>query len=143
MYGTPKPAGSKAAYPYRKKGGGLGIGIGHDNPKTASWMGSVSAAAADAMSDKVGLLEGPLELRVVFTVARPKGHFGTGKNAGKLKDSAPLFPAKKPDVLKLGRAVEDAMTGIVYRDDSQTVVVHLTKRWGTPEGAIITVWEAT
>jgi predicted short-subunit dehydrogenase-like oxidoreductase (DUF2520 family) len=35
-------------------------------------------------------------------------------------------------VLKLARGVEDALTGIVWRDDAQIVVEHLEKRYGSP-----------
>jgi Holliday junction resolvase RusA-like endonuclease len=38
----------------------------------------------------------------------------------------------KPDVLKLARAVEDALTGILYRDDAQIVTEVLRKRYGDP-----------
>lgn len=49
---------------------------------------------------------------------------------------------KKPDVDKLARAVLDAITGIVYNDDSQVVELHARKRLAyldeTP-GAIIKI----
>jgi Holliday junction resolvase RusA-like endonuclease len=39
----------------------------------------------------------------------------------------------RPDVLKLARAAEDALTGIVWRDDSQIVHETLAKVYGEPE----------
>ena len=48
-----------------------------------------------------------------------------------LKDSAPVFKDTAPDLSKLWRAVEDSLTGIVYKDDSQVVQLALQKRWGT------------
>ena len=86
-------------------------------------------------------LDGALELRVVFVFRRPAGHFGTGRNAGKLKPSSPLYVRTRPDVDKLVRAIADAMTGIVYRDDSQLVAVKAEKHYGEPACAHIVVFE--
>jgi Holliday junction resolvase RusA-like endonuclease len=87
------------------------------------------------------LLEGPLGLAVVFNITRPKGHFGTGRNAGALKDSAPYWPTVKPDATKLLRGLEDALTGVVWRDDAQVVEQAVTKRYAEREGARVVVWE--
>jgi len=81
------------------------------------------------------LLGGALEVSVIFTVPRPKGHFG----ARGLKPSAPAYPTVRPDVTKLLRAVEDACTGIVWRDDAQIVAQHAIKRYGEPACAEIRV----
>jgi len=79
-------------------------------------------------------------LTLIFTKARPKGHYGTGRNAGILKDWAlDLMPTGKPDVLKLGRAIEDAMNGVVYLDDSQIVEEHLSKVYGAKPGAKVII----
>jgi Holliday junction resolvase RusA-like endonuclease len=48
-----------------------------------------------------------------------------------------------PDVLKLCRATEDALNGVVWRDDSRNVCMHIEKVYaepGEPEGAHIRVW---
>ena len=39
----------------------------------------------------------------------------------------------KPDLSKLIRSTEDAMTGIVYADDAQIVEMTVKKHYGTPE----------
>ena len=53
---------------------------------------------------------------------RPKSHFGTGKNADKVKQSAPVFPATMPDIDKLMRAILDGLTDAqVWLDDGQVV----------------------
>ncbi len=56
-----------------------------------------------------------------FFVTRPREHYGSGKNANILKPSAPSHPTGRPDVTKLIRSTEDALTGIVWRDDAQIV----------------------
>ena len=59
---------------------------------------------------------------------RPKGHFGKRG----LLPSAPIAPIVKPDLLKLARAVEDALSGLVYKDDAQIVREILDKHYGEP-----------
>lgn len=85
------------------------------------------------------MLEGPLRVRFDFVFPRPAGHFGTGKNASVLKPSAPPYPAQRPDTTKLVRSAEDALKGILWRDDSQIVSQFATKRYGPQAGMAITV----
>jgi len=137
VIGHPQPAGSKKAFP--NKGGG--VSVVDANPKVKSWQAEVSVAAIQAMIDaELEMFEGPCGLAMVFTLARPKGHFGTGRNAGVLKGSAPPHPIVKPDTTKLVRGVEDAMTTIIWRDDCQVVEQFARKDYGTPEGVQVTVW---
>lgn len=95
-----------------------GRAITHADDSTGAWMQEVRKAAHDAFSDKP-LLSGPVKFTAQFFFARPAAHFGTGRNAGKLKPSAPPFPHKKrgTDLAKLIRAVEDALTKTVWFDD--------------------------
>lgn len=129
VFGEAAPAGSKSA---TVRGGRAFM---FDNSKRSRpWKGTVAAAAGHEMTRERGglLLEGPLFVELVFYRPRPRVHFGTGRNDGVLKTSAPEWPTSKPDVLKLARAVEDAMIGIVYRDDSSIVVERIEKRFGEP-----------
>ena len=72
-------------------------------------------------------------LQACFWLPRPKGHFGTGKNAGKLKKSAPLYCSTKPDLDKLLRAVCDALwqSGVLSSDALITKITS-EKRYGDP-----------
>lgn len=125
--GKAEPAGSKRAFVNKHTGR---ASVTDANAKAKPWQAVVRSFASDAYSGD--LLSGPLRLSLVFYVPRPDGHFGTGRNAGRLKQSARLHPTIKPDVLKLARAVEDALTGIVWRDDCQIVDEYLAKRYGEP-----------
>lgn len=140
VYGQAKPAGSKKAFVNPRTGRAVIV----DDSKNKSWRQEVALAAAAGMerADECEPLLGALEVTFVFYRPRPKGHFGTGRNAGVVRESAPAFPTTRPDVLKLARAVEDSLTGIVYADDSQIVDERLVKRWGSPERCEITVREA-
>lgn len=87
-----------------------------------------------------------LAVAIVFRLARPAGHWGTGKHAGMLKPSAARTPTTKPDVDKLARQVLDVLTGSVWDDDSRIVELLVRKQYATPgrEGALIIVdeWRA-
>jgi Holliday junction resolvase RusA-like endonuclease len=85
-------------------------------------------------------------MSLVFVKPRPKAHYGTGRNAEVLKDRAPAAPGVKPDTGKMARAVEDALTGMLYRDDSLLVDTHHFKRYchrWEPERVIVTLRPAT
>lgn len=64
------------------------------------------------------LLDCPLRVDLHFYFPRPKSHFGTGKNSGTLKSSAPFHYTSKPDRDNLDKLVLDALTGVFWRDDS-------------------------
>lgn len=124
VHGTPQPAGSKRGF-YNKKTGR--VLITDDAKHSRPWKALVTDAATQTYDGN--LLEGPLSLELKFWMTRPKSHYGTGRNAARIKTSAPVFPAVKPDLLKLARAIEDALTGVVYRDDAQIVIETLQKAY--------------
>lgn len=130
VLGRPQPAGSKKAFKHPHTGR---IIVTDDAKKSAPWKQQVAGAAAAQLELDGELLRGPLKLEVCFYLARPKGHYGSGRNAGVLKASAPEYPAVKPDTTKLLRAVEDALTGVVWADDAQVVDQAAYKRYGAPE----------
>jgi len=70
---------------------------------------------------------GPVRLEIVAYYRRPKSHYGTGRNAGRVKGSAPVWPLVKPDCDNVEKAVADALNGIAYNDDSQIVDSHFLK----------------
>ena len=128
VYGLAQPAGSKRGF---HRGGR--VIIVDAAAKSRPWKAQVSDAAALAMADAgISLIRDPLEAHFTFYVPRPKGHYGSGRNATVLKPSAPVYPTSRPDLLKLARAVEDSCTGIVYSDDSLIVREALEKIYGEP-----------
>ena len=138
VLGLPKPAGSKRAFVLRGRDGSIRtrangspiVNVTDDCKKSKSWKEQVSQAAYEqTIGDP---LSGALLVTMTFIMPRPKGHYGSGKNANTLKASAPNHPTVKPDVLKLARAAEDALTGIIYKDDAQTVELLVRKRYGSP-----------
>lgn len=134
--GIAKPAGSKRGFyiPKIKR-----VVITDACKGSKDWKTDVKHTAQEHYEGP--LLDCPLHLTLVFTVSRPKGHFRSGKNSALLRDGAPNWPTTKPDVLKLARAVEDALTGVIWDDDSQIVTEHLIKRYGARPGVEITIRE--
>jgi Holliday junction resolvase RusA-like endonuclease len=142
VYGLPAPQGSKRSY---------GPGRMVESSKNVKpWREAVKFAALDLLKHADGWvpLDGPLMMSVVFTFARPKGHYRTGKNAHLLRGSAPARPIGYPDLSKLIRSTEDALTDAgVWADDSRVVDASAAKHYAndgpdtlhTP-GAVIRIW---
>ena len=135
--GIPKPAGSKRGFYIAKI---KRVVIVDANPNSKDWKTDVKHEAQRNYSD--ALLECPIYLKLTFFQLRPKSHYRSGKNSHLLKDSAPIYPASKPDVLKLARGVEDAITGVIWKDDAQIVDEFLKKRYGEQPGCEIEIKEA-
>ena len=99
------------------------------------WRDTVRRAAVEAMADRPPI-EGPVYLVQVFALPRPKSHYGTGRNSGRIKRGAPHRPPVRPDLDKLARAVGDALTGVCYRDDAQVVNLCAAKYYVMPSGRL-------
>ena len=130
--GIPAPGGSKRFVGFGKKTH-RAILIDAAGEKNKNWRSSVAQCGnAARMVSQLALLSVPLEVEFIFAMPRPKGHY-TPK--GVLRASAPVHHTTRPDVLKLSRSTEDALTGVIWLDDSQTVTLHATKRFvSTDEG---------
>jgi Holliday junction resolvase RusA-like endonuclease len=97
------------------------------NPKMKPYRQEVSQTA---MVECRGMMFGkhqPVFLKVAFYFERPSS--GTKR----------VYPAVKPDLDKLLRLVNDALTGIAYLDDGQVVKATAEKYYGTPERTEIEV----
>lgn len=117
VHGLPAPQGSK-----RHVGGGRMI---EASKKVAPWRAAIVAEA-----DRMGLtdlgLDGPITARCTFYLPRPIKH----RKRDGLRDDAPTWPAKVPDLDKLLRSTFDALTTAgVWRDDAQVVVISASKRY--------------
>jgi len=122
VYGEAATGGSKI--PGRAKNGRLFVR--DDNPRGKDWKDRVAGVAGELMRNRE-LYKGPLRLEVTFYRVRPKSHY-TGKGA--LTRSAPLMPTTKPDLTKLIRPLEDALRGIVFKDDAQICQTVAVKQYG-------------
>ena len=134
--GVPKPAGSKRGFYIAKI---KRVIITDANPNSKDWKMDVKHEAKQHYNGD--LWDCPIRLQLCFYQLRPKSHYRSGANSHLLKDSAPLFPTGKPDVLKLARGVEDAITGIIWVDDSQIVSETLTKQYSDKPGVLVKISE--
>lgn len=96
----------------------------------SKWYKDAARAIGDQWDH--GILEGPIKVRLLFLLPRKK----TVKRK---------FPISKfdGDVDKLVRAIFDAMTGIVYGDDSQVVDVTASKRYADNSSPGVWVYIST
>lgn len=134
VLGDAVPQGSKTAIPTAR-----GWRVKDSAEKRGKpWKAEVKAAAAEEMRGGA-LLTGPLCLIVRIERVRPAGHYGKGGALNAAGRRTP-YPVARPDLLKLTRAIEDALTGVVWRDDAQVVEQHLEKRWGGRAQVMVAVW---
>jgi Holliday junction resolvase RusA-like endonuclease len=125
VQGKAQPAGSKDAFVIP---GTNRASVVDANPHLKPWQVTVSWEARDQYRGKP--MTCAVDVEIVVVRKWRTGDYGTGRNAGVLKDHAPLQPTTAPDVLKLARGIEDALTGIVYQDDALIVNEFLQKRYG-------------
>lgn len=148
--GLAAPGGSKSAFvptnrqtgePYRKNGRIIVNVVEAGGKKTKAWRQEVAAAALVAMknSDLAPFTEA-VETEMIFQMPRPKSHFRS--DGISLRPGSPSQHIIRPDRLKLARSTEDAMTGIVWRDDAQVVSGPIEKAYSDQPGAWIIVREA-
>lgn len=122
--GEPIPQGSKT--PVKR---GAKVVLIEDNPRLAPWRREVTARArARVALTGWRLLDGPCRVDVLLLFDRPPA-------AARRR-----YPHVKPDADKCARAIGDALTGVVYVDDSRIVELNVRKRYTIGQaGARITV----
>lgn len=165
--GEPAPGGSKTALPipmrrrpcgcpqYLHKGKRLVLryvdaGGSRKNKTTGKvsvgkgnhdWKKLVARAATARMESEP--FTGPLRVVLTFYARRPMGHHVAGDRSRPLKLDAPARPTTKPDVLKLARSTEDALSKIVWVDDAQNVELVARKFYAAasePTGCLVEVF---
>lgn len=136
VYGRPRPAGSKRPVQVGPKNGPKRTIIIDANEHSREWKNKVKRVARASYWD--GKLTGPLRVRMTFYFARPKSH---ERKNGELRAGKSFHHTHAPDVLKLGRAVEDALTGIVWEDDAQIVEEFLSKSYGESDRVEVEIEE--
>ncbi len=105
VYGLPAPQGSK-----RHVGNGVMI---ESSKKVKPWREAVVAATIEAMGGPAARrISGPVEVRMAFTMPKPKS----------APKSRRTWPQGRPDLSKLVRSTEDALTTAgAYEDDARIV----------------------
>lgn len=129
VYGVAQPKGSARAFV--PKGWKRAV-VTSANPKNKGWQQLVAEAASRELSSTTWTTtDGPMRLMVAFYLPRPKS----------LPKSTTQH-LKKPDLDKLTRSVKDALTKVLWNDDSQVVQLKATKTYaavGESPRAVIVV----
>lgn len=133
VLGVPITQGSKTAFVNKHTGRAIvteGKGAGQQRHK--SWREAVRSEAQRAAEEQPGCpLEGPVIVRITFGLPKPQ-------SAPKTKRTWPV-KARSGDIDKLARSCLDAITSVVFADDSQVVELHVRKDWATQPGAVIDI----
>lgn len=90
--------------------------IHDDDAALKNWRKAIGEEARYRMGVRRPYPEDAIEVNAIFTVPRPR-------------TVTREYPTVPPDSDKLMRAVGDALTGIVYRDDAQSVDLVVRKRY--------------
>ena len=105
--------------------------------KTRDYEDLIREAAKQAMGSSEPL-ETPVTLYLYIRVPIPKSC--TKKRLEAIQNGSEK-PIKKPDASNILKSVEDGMNGVVYKDDSQIVNIHVTKVYSSQAGVDICVKE--
>ena len=113
VYGSPAPQGSKRFVGTSKAGRGIMI---ESSAKVKPWRLDVKAAAEAVLASIDGgppkPLDGPIAVQMTFTLQKPAS----------APKSRRTWPCRKPDLSKLIRSTEDALTDAgVWADDARVV----------------------
>jgi Holliday junction resolvase RusA-like endonuclease len=143
VLGIPAPQGSKAYKGQRtnKSTGRAHAVLVESSKKVKPWRGAVESAARLAIADLGPWepLDGPLVAEMVFTLPKPA-------SAPKRRQT---WPIRYPDISKLARSTEDALTTAgVWADDARVVEYQRLAKVFPGEGlnaldtpgAVIRVW---
>jgi Holliday junction resolvase RusA-like endonuclease len=141
VFGHPESKGSKRVLPVRKATGERTFAVADSNKNAKPWANRITEKTREIYDGP--LLRGPVLVSLSFYFARPRGHFGAGRNAHQLKPSSPEHMTRMPDVDKLARCVLDALVGVLIADDAQVVTLQAGKAYGEPERVEIRIREPT
>lgn len=99
-----------------------------DNDRLDPWRNSIAQRTAEQYDGPV--INGPVFVDLTFMFPRIEGHYSQRKGSEQvLKDSAPLFVEKSPDLDKLVRGVMDGLKGTLYADDKFFCLGTIEKVW--------------
>lgn len=130
VYGTPAPKGSTTRMP---NGAMLPAGTPASRKRFGEWRGDIRTAALEAMNGEPPT-DRPIRLMCEFQLSVPTSSIR--------KYQLGWLPhVKRPDVDKLMRALLDALTGIVWVDDSQVCYAMVNKvyAWNGSPGAEVII----
>jgi len=133
--GRPVPQGSKR--PIRTKSGRM-IVLDSSGERLTSWRDWLAHSVLAVLPPPWSPCARAIRVQADFDMERPKAHY---RHNGAVKPSAPAAHCQRPDIDKLSRALLDALTGIVWLDDSQVDALIVRKRWARDPGVHLAIDE--
>lgn len=115
--------------------GGRGHVYSPSDRSLKDWRHAIATEARAVAPDE--LWTGPVRVQLAFRVVQPAS-IPSFRGRGKKRAPVKSWPHKRPDLDKFVRAVFDALTQVVWVDDSQVVDLRATKDYGVP-GVSVTV----
>jgi len=112
-----------------------------DDRSNKDWRKHVKKTFTDLVS-LIEPLDEPVFMLATFYRPRPKNHY-TSKGELSAEGLRMPKPTTRPDTFKMARSIEDALTGLAYRDDSMICDHVIRKRWcerGGDEGVHLVIW---
>lgn len=104
--------------------------------KTSDYETEVRTQAQAVMTREP--LETPLAVYLYFRLPIP-GSYSKKRQEACLKGLE--RPTKKPDIDNLAKSVLDGINGVIWRDDSQIVSLHITKVYSSQPGVDVLIRE--
>ncbi len=138
IHGLPAPQGSKAFKGMSNAGHAILV---ESSKKVKPWREAVKHAATAAMGGSVGRgIKGAVVVEMIFTLPKPKSAPKTRRTV----------PDRKPDLSKLVRSTEDALTDVgAFEDDARIIRCAASKVYPNEgpgalavPGAVIRILEA-
>lgn len=128
VFGEAQTQGSKVAFNHPHTGKAMMMESKSKAHKT--WRNLVAEASREAWGGQP-VTPALCAVSITFQFVRPKSHYGTGRNAEKLKDGSPHDTecGKRKDIDKLVRAVLDGITGTILQDDYQVLYLTASRKW--------------
>lgn len=123
--GEAVPQGSKKAFVQGRRA----VIVDVKSTELKAWRAQIASHAAIAYADAP--IENAVDVRLEFRVLRPAS----------VSERKRPFPSVAPDIDKLARAVLDALTGSVIKDDSLVVDLRASKRYAAQPSVLIRVRE--
>ena len=122
VFGLPGPQGSKRFVGRAKSGRGILV---ESSAKVKPWREAVRWTALEAIADKKIRFTGAVEVSMIFTLPKPK-------SASKCASAS-----KRPDLSKLVRSTEDALTDSgIWEDDARVIRCFSEKHYAGSSNAL-------
>ena len=109
----------------------------YTNKQTFDSKSAIGISASQAMGSSKPL-ETPLAVFLYIRLPVPKSY---SKKRTEACLSGFEHPTKKPDIDNVAKAFLDAMNGIIYKDDTQVIQLHVNKVYALESGVDVMVKE--